>query len=138
MLNMGQTSEVVKRGTPDMPTARAWNADRARRELVERILRRLRLKDMTQSELADKIGSAKSSVSAALDLNGDGWFAGEKLVRLPAALDCSADWLFLGRGPEERIVLSEPQALLMGYRQALDDEQRDLERRREKLTRRQE
>lgn len=98
-----------------------WDSARDRRGIIHRIKRRMRVKDWTQTDLAEAIGIARSTVSIDLDENSDVWFSAEFLIRLPLVLDCTADWLFFDRGPETSPLAGANAAGLDGYLRACDD-----------------
>ena len=77
-----------------------WDERAERRAFVRRVLHRMEIEGLTRQELADRIGSSRSSVSVQLDPSADAWMAGDKMLRLAPALGCNAHWLLTGQGSE--------------------------------------
>lgn len=93
--------------------------DRMRRAFLGRLRRRLKALDLTQADLARRVGVAPTTVS--------GWFVHgevpsvEIAMRLPAALRVSGHWLLTGAGPESPHHDGPSASYRAGARDALAD-----------------
>lgn len=102
--------------------ARGGREDGTSRSAVNRrIQKRMQVLGLRQQDVANRIGATQSTVSAQLDPAGSRWMNGDKLVRLPHALECSGHWLLTGEGPELPAEGSPAHAAVAGYLSALGD-----------------
>lgn len=99
----------------------AWDEARERQGLIERIERRLKILGWTRKEFAARLGVSAPLVTQILDVNGDAWLGGEKLLRLPAVLRCGYKWMLTGLGTETDVDAPLPQQLVDVYQQAMAD-----------------
>ncbi len=102
--------------------ARGGRDDGTSRDAVNRRIRkRMQVLGLRQEDVAQRIGARQSSISAQLASDSDRWLSGDKVVRLPHALECSGHWLLTGEGPEVPADGSPIQATMTGYLSALHD-----------------
>lgn len=102
--------------------ARGGRDDGTSRSAVNRrIQKRMQVLGLRQQDVAQRIGATQSTVSAQLDPAGSRWMNGDKLVRLPHALECSGHWLLTGEGPEIPPEGGPTHAAATGYLSALSD-----------------
>lgn len=86
----------------------AWNEERERRQFVGRVRQRMNDLDLNHAELAKRIGAGRSAVTKMLGPEADSWWMGDRIVRLPDALECNGHWLLTGKGPMQRPDIAPP------------------------------
>lgn len=85
-----------------------WNEERAWREFVARVRLRMDDVDLNHGELAERIGTSRPSVTKMLGSTEPAWPFGDRMVRMPDALECNGHWLMTGKGPMQRPDLAPP------------------------------
>lgn len=100
-----ESGDLQKRNLPIKPDVQDYKSPALKNEIGSRISYLLRVYNLTQSELAERLGTSAPYLNRVI--SGGALIGTELLARLGDILDVNIDWILTGKGSLERTASEE-------------------------------